>query len=220
MWWNSGANWICFASKHNLNVLLVHTHHNEYIAFYWALIGSDLLCCWVKFHLALGSLIFIFWMIWTLDYPDHSAQSPRVRIIEVWLYKINVMFLWRCVAGKLWKPEHSSLGVEHTIFRLLLRTLNRKTSLSLPLSYHNLVVGGYQITCRNSTLLTGTTEYNTTQIKFQIWPKAIVGAGSFWNYRPDIKPNSPEFLAILNVQHKVSLREIEITEAWLHQTSW
>ena len=69
-----------------------------------------------------------------------------------------------------------------------------------------------------STLLPCTNEYNTSEIQFQIWPKAIVGAGSFWNYRPDIKPNSPEFLTILNAQHKVSLCEIEVMEAKRHQT--
>lgn len=42
----------------------------------------------------------------------------------------------------------------------------------------------------------------TESVSGIIWPKAIVGAGSFWNYRPDIKPNSPEFLTILNVQRK------------------
>ena len=54
MWRNSGVNWICFPSKS--------------VLFQWALIGSDLLHCWVKFpwlflkllSIFLGSLIFIF----------------------------------------------------------------------------------------------------------------------------------------------------------------
>lgn len=38
---------------------------------------------------------------------------------------------------------------------------------------------------------------------FQIWPRAIVGAGSFWNYQADLKPDSPEFQMRVDSQHKV-----------------
>jgi len=37
----------------------------------------------LKRKFSIDSLIFIFSIIWTLDYPDYSGQSPRVRIIEV-----------------------------------------------------------------------------------------------------------------------------------------
>ncbi|XP_068715024.1 uncharacterized protein [Montipora foliosa] len=35
-----------------------------------------------------------------------------------------------------------------------------------------------------------------------IWPKATVGASSFWNYQPDIKPDSQEFLTTLSTLQK------------------
>ena len=82
----------------NFNVFNSHTHQNQYSACFCALIVSDLLCCWVKFHLlfsklfsfALTPFIFIFSItrtrdyldhsaIWTCNYLDHSAQSPWVR---------------------------------------------------------------------------------------------------------------------------------------------
>ena len=40
----------------------------------------------LKRKFSIDSLIFIFSIIQTLDYPDYSGQSPRVRIIEVRLY--------------------------------------------------------------------------------------------------------------------------------------
>ena len=66
MCWNSGSNWI-------------PSRHNWYTAFHRALIGSDLLFAEGNFScssqsynkLVLGSLTFIFSIIWTLDYPDH-----------------------------------------------------------------------------------------------------------------------------------------------------
>jgi len=42
----------------------------------------------------------------------------------------------------------------------------------------------------------------TESVSGIIWPQAIVGAGSFWNYQSEVKPDSPEFLMILNNQHK------------------
>lgn len=71
----------------NLN-MLTYVRNNYYSAFYWALMGSDLLSCWVHelFIFVLVSLIFIFWIIVTLHYPDHSAHSLWVQIMEVWLY--------------------------------------------------------------------------------------------------------------------------------------
>ena len=72
----------------NLNVFNSHTHQNQYSACSCALIVSDLLCCWVKFHLlfsklfsfALGLFILIFSITRTV-YLDHSAQSPWVWIM-------------------------------------------------------------------------------------------------------------------------------------------
>ena len=32
------------------------------------------------------SFIFMFSMTWSLDYPDHSAQSSGILIFKVWLY--------------------------------------------------------------------------------------------------------------------------------------
>jgi len=50
-----------------------------------------------------------------------------------------------------------------------------------------------------------------TVINFQIWPKATLGAGSFWNYQPDIKPDCQEFLTTLSTLQKVSLFITQIT---------
>ena len=41
-------------------------------------------------------------------------------------------------------------------------------------------------------------------MKFQIWPSAIVGAGSFWNYQSKVTPGSKEFAMMIDTQHKVS----------------
>ena len=41
-------------------------------------------------------------------------------------------------------------------------------------------------------------------LKFQIWPSAIVGAGSFWNYQSKLTPDSKEFAMMIDTQHKVS----------------
>ena len=41
-------------------------------------------------------------------------------------------------------------------------------------------------------------------MKFQIWPSAIVGAGSFWNYQSELTPDSKEFAMMMDTQHKVS----------------
>ena len=37
--------------------------------------------------------------------------------------------------------------------------------------------------------------------KFQIWPSAIVGAGSFWNYQSKLTPDRKEFAMMINTQH-------------------
>ena len=41
-------------------------------------------------------------------------------------------------------------------------------------------------------------------MNFQIWPSAIVGAGSFWNYQSKLTPDSKEFAMMIDTQHKVS----------------
>ena len=46
--------------------------------------------------------------------------------------------------------------------------------------------------------------YTNETINFQIWPSAIVGAGSFWNYQSKLTPDSKEFTMMINTQHKVS----------------
>ena len=59
-------------------------------------------------------------------------------------------------------------------------------------------------------LLPGTYIWGDTPIyaneimKFQIWPSAIVGAGSFWNYQSKLTPDSKEFVMMIDTQHKVS----------------
>ena len=49
-----------------------------------------------------------------------------------------------------------------------------------------------------------TSIYANETINFQIWPSAIVEAGSFWNYQSKLTPDSKEFVMIINTQHKVS----------------
>ena len=52
---------------------------------------------------------------------------------------------------------------------------------------------------------TGTLRYILNEtINFQIWPSAIVGAGSFWNYQSKLTPDSKEFAMVIDTQHKVS----------------
>ena len=52
---------------------------------------------------------------------------------------------------------------------------------------------------------TGTPRYILNEtINFQIWPSAIVGAGSFWNYQSKLTPDSKEFAMVIDTQHKVS----------------
>ena len=59
-------------------------------------------------------------------------------------------------------------------------------------------------------LLPGTYNWGDTPIyaneimKFQIWPSAIVGAGSFWNYQSKVTPDSKEFAMMIDTQRKVS----------------
>ena len=55
------------------------------------------------------------------------------------------------------------------------------------------------------TYYTGTLRYILNETKnFQIWPSAIVGAGSFWNYQSKLTPDSKEFAMMIDTQHKVS----------------
>ena len=49
-----------------------------------------------------------------------------------------------------------------------------------------------------------TSIYANEILKFQIWPSAIVGAGSFWNYQSKVTPDSKEFAMMIDTQHKVS----------------
>ena len=52
---------------------------------------------------------------------------------------------------------------------------------------------------------TGTLRYILNEtMNFQIWPSAIVGAGSFWNYQSKLTPDSKEFAMMVDTQHKVS----------------
>ncbi|KAM7446498.1 hypothetical protein ABFA07_005156 [Porites harrisoni] len=44
--------------------------------------------------------------------------------------------------------------------------------------------------------------YANEIIKFQIWPNAIVGAGSFWNYQSKVTPDSKEFAMMIDTQRK------------------
>ena len=46
--------------------------------------------------------------------------------------------------------------------------------------------------------------YTNETINFQIWPSAIVGAGSFWNYQSKLTPDSKEFAMVIDTQHKMS----------------
>ena len=48
----------------------------------------------ISFARFCSSLIFIFSVIRTLDYPDYFVWSPRVRLIEVRLYLAKLSMLW------------------------------------------------------------------------------------------------------------------------------
>ena len=55
------------------------------------------------------------------------------------------------------------------------------------------------------TFMRGNTRiYANEIIKFQIWPSAFVGAGSFWNYQSKLTPDSKEFAMMIDTQRKVS----------------
>ena len=55
------------------------------------------------------------------------------------------------------------------------------------------------------TYYTGTLRYILNEtMNFQIWPSAIVGAGSFCNYQSKLTPDSKEFAMMVDTQHKVS----------------
>ena len=49
-----------------------------------------------------------------------------------------------------------------------------------------------------------TSIYTNETINLQIWPSAIVGARSFWNYQSKLTPDSKEFAMMIDTQHKVS----------------
>ncbi|KAM7425735.1 hypothetical protein ABFA07_022876 [Porites harrisoni] len=42
----------------------------------------------------------------------------------------------------------------------------------------------------------------TESVSGIIWPSAIVGAGSFWNYQSKLTPDSKEFAMMIDTQHK------------------
>ena len=46
--------------------------------------------------------------------------------------------------------------------------------------------------------------YANEIMKFQIWPSAIVGVGSFWNYQSKVTPDSKEFAMMIDTQRKAS----------------
>ena len=50
-----------------------------------------------------------------------------------------------------------------------------------------------------------TSIYANETMNFQIWPIAIVGAASFWNYQSKLNPDSKEFVMMINTQHKASV---------------
>jgi len=85
---NCSANWICKSLlSTNLNMFCAQS---TITIIHCILLSFD----WFRFAVLLSEissgswpLIFMFSIIWTsaLHYLDHSAQSPRVRIIEVWL---------------------------------------------------------------------------------------------------------------------------------------
>ena len=56
----------------------------------------------------------------------------------------------------------------------------------------------------NPVFITPGRYYIYIYMKFQIWPSAIVGAGSFWNYQSKLTPDSKEFAMMIDTQHKVS----------------
>lgn len=100
MWWNCSGDWIYifFASRHSSkHVSCSHTHTiTTKREFYLALISSDLPSLLLReisllfsklFSLVLGSLI-VMHMFDYMDsrHRDHSSQSSRVLLIEVWLY--------------------------------------------------------------------------------------------------------------------------------------
>ena len=47
----------------------------------------------IPYFCTIPSLIFIFSIIQTLDYPDYLVESQRVRIIEVPLWFVHVLDL-------------------------------------------------------------------------------------------------------------------------------
>ena len=44
-----------------------------------------------------------------------------------------------------------------------------------------------------------TSVYANETINFQIWPSAIVRAGSFWNYQSKLTPDSKEFAMMIDL---------------------
>ena len=49
-----------------------------------------------------------------------------------------------------------------------------------------------------------TSIYANETMNFQIWPSAIVGAGSSWNQQSKLTPDSKEFAMMIDTQQKVS----------------
>ena len=85
-----GLNFFCFKSI--LNMFRLHTHHKlrqcillsfDLLRFTPLLREISLTLLRVVPSFVFGSLILICSIAWTLHYRDHSAQAPRVCIIEV-----------------------------------------------------------------------------------------------------------------------------------------
>ena len=64
-----------------------------------------------------------------------------------------------------------------------------------------------------------TSIYANETMNFQIWPSAIVGAGSFWNYQSKLTPDSKEFAMMIDTQHKVS-RYVRFIEQLIIVLTW
>ena len=64
-----------------------------------------------------------------------------------------------------------------------------------------------------------TSIYANETMNFQIWPSAIVGAGSFWNYQSKLTPDSKEFAMMIDTQLQVS-RYVRFIEQLIIVLTW
>ena len=76
----------------NFFILLIHTTYRPYVnaSGSWFTIFNFVF--FIPYVYIIVSLIFIFWIIRTLDYPDYLLKSLQVWIIEVRLYSCIVGF--------------------------------------------------------------------------------------------------------------------------------